>query len=357
MVEQLYSKEGRSKVYISNLLGIDRKYLARAIKEYHIPEPESRHRLTKSTEKFLNRNRDRILKMIESGMSVTQIAIEFGRSRDQINRIIQIDEVLKEAESHKVERMHQHHIDLLSNRMDESSRNFNYVRIDGEEWRALAGYAGYEVSNQGRVRKYCKRYDAYYLLRQQPNANNGRMYVAAINDRGERKNLMVARLVAITFCEDRTDEKNTVNHIDGNVQNNRADNLEWMSQSENNTHSYRALHRQLNVGKKIDYTILYQGKYEFKTIAAFARFIGKSWSQASRYLQEPEKHDIEKIYHKKPMRHNTIVTTNRKPWMARSETRRFGNTTRARNSLTWTSEYHAFQVGSNHYIDTSRTLC
>lgn len=298
-VQQLYTNEGRSKVYISNLLEIDRWYLRKAINEYHIPEPESKHHLTKSTEKFLNRNRDRILKMIESGMSVTQIAIEFGRSRDQINRIIQIDEVLKDAEAHKVERMHQHHVDLISDDMKKSSRNYDYEKIDGEIWRPLIGYTGYEVSNLGRVRNYCKRYDSYNLLSQQPNSRNGRMYVSLPADNGKRKNLMVARLVAITFCEGHTEEKNTVNHIDGNVQNNRADNLEWLSQSDNNVHSYRALNRKINKGQKIDYIIRYQGKYEFKTVSAFARFIGKSWTQASRYLQEPEKHDIEKLYRTK----------------------------------------------------------
>ena len=51
-----------------------------------------------------------------------------------------------------------------------------------------------------------------------------------------RRKLSVHRLVALAFHEPSND-KPQVNHIDGNTQNNRADNLEWVSGSDNQLHS------------------------------------------------------------------------------------------------------------------------
>lgn len=300
-VKQLYTKEGRSKLYISNLFGIDRWYLREAIVKYEIEEPQTKHHLTKSTEKFLNRNRGKILKMLNENKSESQIAVEFDKTCDQIHRIIQIDDVLKQAEAEKLERMHQSHQEHVQLLIKKSGYDYNIAAIEGEVWKPMPGYDGYEVSNMGRVRKYASKYDAYYLLTPQPNKNNGRMYVSATNNFGKRKNIMLARVVASQFCNGFSDEKKTVNHIDGDVKNNRADNLEWVSQSDNNKHSYQTLNRPVNIGKPIDYTILYKGKYEFKTISAFARFINKSWTQTSRWLNEPEKHEIKKIYPKKAL--------------------------------------------------------
>ena len=89
--------------------------------------------------------------------------------------------------------------------------------------------------------------------------------------------------------------KNTVNHKDGDVTNNKSENLEWVSQSENNIHSYDKLNRKKNVSKPLSFYILYKDCYKFKTVSAFARFINKSETQARRYLKEPEKHDIKLI--------------------------------------------------------------
>lgn len=108
--------------------------------------------------------------------------------------------------------------------------------------------------------------------------------------------LKIHRLVAHAFCEGFSEIRNTVNHIDGNKFNNKASNLEWVSQSENNKHAYTALSRPVNIGKPIDYIISYKDKYQFKTVASFARFIGKSETQARRWIEEsPEKHEIKKI--------------------------------------------------------------
>lgn len=60
----------------------------------------------------------------------------------------------------------------------------------------------------------------------------------------------VHRLIAQLFCSDSwTPEKNIVDHLDGNKKNNRADNLEWVTQAENTRRAY-----QLGLNKKSNLT-------------------------------------------------------------------------------------------------------
>lgn len=68
-----------------------------------------------------------------------------------------------------------------------------------------------------------------------------------MNKNGKRKCIKVHRLVADAFIEnDDSINKTTVNHKDGNRANNKAENLEWVSYSDNLEHAYIELHRPKN---------------------------------------------------------------------------------------------------------------
>ena len=54
---------------------------------------------------------------------------------------------------------------------------------------------------------------------------------------GECKTYLVSRLIAMAWVDGYEDGL-TVNHIDGNLLNNRADNLEWLSRSDNIRHGF-----------------------------------------------------------------------------------------------------------------------
>lgn len=294
-IYDLYSKEGRSKSYISRLLEISRHTVSAKIKEWNLPEPETANHITKSTEKFINRNRQLIKSRLDNNVSISNIAKELEVDRKKIDTCCRHDPVLQQAKNDCLHRLQNNHEAYLQKKMGQSSYNYNFSDYPGEEWKSILGYDGYMVSNYGRVKSISQRYNTWHLLTPCANKNNDRIYIS-LEKGGKRKNLMLDRIVAHAFCHGFSNENNTVNHKDGNVKNNKASNLEWVSQSTNEKHAYDVLNRTKVNSKKYHFSkIVYKNKYEFKTVAAFARFINKSETQTRRYLDEPEKHDIKLI--------------------------------------------------------------
>jgi hypothetical protein len=99
-------------------------------------------------------------------------------------------------------------------------------------------HSDYQVSNLGRVRSCRKnKLDKFTLLKGTVD-KSGYIYFCLSND--ERKNFKVSahRLVAQAFISN-TDPKLEVNHINGIKTDNRVENLEWVTHSDNIKHSYR----------------------------------------------------------------------------------------------------------------------
>jgi hypothetical protein len=111
-------------------------------------------------------------------------------------------------------------------------------------WKPVVGFEDrYEVSNDGRVRSLdihvpCRGGKTrLYKGRVKPTYRNNRGYLV-VNLCRDNKGAysLVHRLVAEAFI-DNPQGKPQVNHIDGNLNNNRADNLEWVTDNENKAHS------------------------------------------------------------------------------------------------------------------------
>lgn len=102
-------------------------------------------------------------------------------------------------------------------------------------WKTLPEFPFYQVSNTGKVKMLNKG-----VWENRPAHNsNGYLVVRIKNRRGEWHNVAVHRLVAMAFVpKPPSDEKLEVNHIDENKANNRADNLEWVTRSQNIQYSY-----------------------------------------------------------------------------------------------------------------------
>lgn len=97
------------------------------------------------------------------------------------------------------------------------------------------------VSNYGNIKmiKKCsihRHFDGKETLIT-PNIGSWGYKVIRLTALNQSKDFLVHRLVAMTFI-DNPAGKTQVNHIDGNKLNNRVDNLEWVTPSENIQHAY-----------------------------------------------------------------------------------------------------------------------
>lgn len=101
-----------------------------------------------------------------------------------------------------------------------------------ELWKDIYGYEGYyQISSYGNVK----------------NIKTNKLLTGDINNVGykrvtlylpNKKRFFVHRLVASCFC-DGYEEGLIVNHKDGNKLNNCAENLEWVTHSENDMHAFK----------------------------------------------------------------------------------------------------------------------
>lgn len=116
-----------------------------------------------------------------------------------------------------------------------------------EQWRDIPGYEGiYQASNLGNIRTaenkttYSKRNGVRHWKQRalKPKKDRKNCLRVTLWKDGKCKDFLVARLVCTTWHENLIESESTVNHIDGNRLNNRVDNLEWLSRSENIKHGF-----------------------------------------------------------------------------------------------------------------------
>ena len=123
-----------------------------------------------------------------------------------------------------------------------------------ELWMEVKGYEGlYEISSRGRVRSnirdivdkngHRKFYDEIILKPYVPKDGYPRVVLYKL---GVKKTWMIHRLVAEAFIP-KQDYRNEVNHIDEVKSNNILENLEWVSNRENDNHGSR----NERIGKKL----------------------------------------------------------------------------------------------------------
>lgn len=109
-----------------------------------------------------------------------------------------------------------------------------------EDWKTIKGYEKYKISNLGEI----KNSKTGRILKKDKSRN---YYEVVLSEKGKIKKYSVHRLVAEYFIPN-PENKPQVNHKDGNKLNNKVDNLEWVTCSENILHSYAnglQIHNQL----------------------------------------------------------------------------------------------------------------
>lgn len=113
-----------------------------------------------------------------------------------------------------------------------------------EEWRDIIGYEGlYQVSNLGRIKSLYKKVickNGFRSCKEKILKNNSYGDYNRIQIGKKSKHFLVHRLVAKAFIPN-PENKPCVNHINGIKTDNRKENLEWSTYSENTIHAYDVL--------------------------------------------------------------------------------------------------------------------
>ena len=145
--------------------------------------------------------------------------------------------------------------------------------MDDEQWRDWPQDPRIQVSNKGDVVS-CKR-GSWYPLKVQ---HNPRGYQQVATGSGWNNKQYVHRLVADTWIPN-PNNYTQVNHINGNKDDNRVENLEWVTPSENIRHSYRT-----GLNKHITPVRIVETGEVFDSIHECARRIGGDQGAISKCL-------------------------------------------------------------------------
>ena len=169
---------------------------------------------------------------------------------------------------------------------------FTEEELKNEVWRPISGYEGlYEVSNLGRVKSLPRMRKGRGVGLHRTggrilscNGLAGEGYPIVQLSNVSLRQFFVHRLVADTFIP-KIHGKEYINHKDGDKTNNRVDNLEWCTFSENMNHAWKTgLRKDGTHPNKKRVRVFYQNGdiKEYDSIADASRETGVDQSNISR---------------------------------------------------------------------------
>lgn len=163
-----------------------------------------------------------------------------------------------------------------------------------EEWRDIDIFEGlFKISNLGRIKKVGNtvtrsdgvtiKYPVRMLKSHLTKDGYERIRLTSGSD---GKNCLIHRLVAQAFLNN-NDNKPEVHHKDENKQNNKVDNLEWVTHKENTDYSNWCYTKMQEINKKSVYCITSEEeRYEFDSIKDFAIFFNVKIPSAHSLFQK-----------------------------------------------------------------------
>lgn len=182
---------------------------------------------------------------------------------------------------------------------------------DLEQWEDIEGFEGkYQVSNLGRVKSLDRIVEYLVGKQKRIKINKGKIltgiyikgYVRVVlnlnNSKGSRA-VFIHRLVCLAFIPN-PDNKETVNHKNMIRNDNRLENLEWNTYSENNKHSYANSNRIRPIGERSN-----SGKLKEKDVLTIRNII-KEKSMSINELAKMfnvDRMTISRVKHRKSWTH------------------------------------------------------
>lgn len=169
--------------------------------------------------------------------------------------------------------------------------------LEGEIWKDVVGWENYyEVSNLGRVRTRChmrlsrcgSEIPVNVKMKQSYLDEDG--YARISLYRGDESKLVgIHRVVAEAFIPN-PENKPQVNHINGIKTDNRVENLEWVTNTENMQHSIKEGLRDTHVSSRP--VIRLEDNKVFESIAELHREIGGHYNEIVHILKESNNESV-----------------------------------------------------------------
>lgn len=161
--------------------------------------------------------------------------------------------------------------------------------MNTEIYKTITDYPNYEVSNLGNVRNK----KTGQVLK--PGKNNCGYLKVDLRKEGKRKHFLIHRLVSTVFIPN-PETKNEVNHINGIKTDNRVENLEWVTHSENVNHSFRTgLNKITNNPNPKQKVRCIETNQEFESQLSASKYFG--CNHGSIHYSIYKGHSVKKQYH------------------------------------------------------------
>ena len=133
-----------------------------------------------------------------------------------------------------------------------ASEKVSFLFMEQEIWKDIPWYEWkYQVSNLWNI------FSLPYKKLLKCNLNKCWYKIVWLSINNKRSNYSVHRLVAQAFIYNKQN-KNEVNHINWIKTDNRAENLDWVTRSENCIHKYRVLKKYRYIRNVIQYSVWWE---------------------------------------------------------------------------------------------------
>lgn len=122
-----------------------------------------------------------------------------------------------------------------------------------EIWKDIVGYEGlYQISNLGRVKSL--RFNKEKVLSTSKNTKTKYVHISLCKNKVNKKHY-IHRLLGDAFVDNK-EGKPHINHKNGIRDDNRVENLEWVTPKENHMHKYYTLNYKQHRRKHTEQEVL-----------------------------------------------------------------------------------------------------